>query len=219
MLLIDTALETASVAIARAGKVLAVRENARQNDHAAWLHIAIQDVMRAADVSFHELQGVGVTDGPGSYTGLRVGLSAAKGICYAQNLPLVTVSSLQVLAGSVAENAEDLIMAMIDARRDEVYIGVYDRALNILLPEQSLILTPEFIRDNFPNRKVLVTGNGAQKATRIINSNDFNLFQNTFMIKYLANLSYEKLIKNIVENVSYHDPLYLKNNYLPTKDI
>jgi tRNA threonylcarbamoyladenosine biosynthesis protein TsaB len=214
MLLIDTALETASVAIAREGSVLAVRENARQNDHAAWLHTAIRDVMHETDVSFSALQAVGVTDGPGSYTGLRVGLSAAKGICYGQNLPLITVSTLQVLAGAVAEKAEDLIIPMIDARRNEVYVAVYDRALNILLPEQSLILTHEFILHKFQNRKILLTGNGALKATRIILNNDFIVSNSTKTNTYLAKITYDKLCENNITNLSYHEPLYLKNNYL-----
>jgi len=219
LLLIDTALETASVAIAREGMVLAQRQNSRQNDHAAWLHTAIQEVMQEVGVSFSELQAVGVTDGPGSYTGLRVGLSAAKGICYAKNIPLITVSSLQVLAGAVAEKAEDLIMALIDARRDEVYIGVFDRKLNIVLPEQSLVITPETFPGSFANRKVLLCGSGAGKVMRLIKNNDFVLVEIKNINKYLAYSTYEKIKDNKLSNLPYHEPLYLKNNYTTPKGI
>src|SRR5689334_3886286 len=95
---IDTALETAMISVADTGKVLHALHNSDQKDHAAWLHAAIEELMQHIGKSLPELEAIAVSIGPGSYTGLRVGLSAAKGICYALNLPLITVGTLEIIA-------------------------------------------------------------------------------------------------------------------------
>lgn len=219
MLLIDTALETASVTIAREGLILAQRESTRQNDHAGWLHTAIQELMTEAGLSFSELQAVGVADGPGSYTGMRVGLSAAKGICYALNIPLISVSSLQLLAGTVAEQATDLILALIDARRQEVYAGLYDKDLNLIQPEQAVILEPGSFQELFLTREVVLTGNGASKAISIIEKNDLRMLESGQTGNTFALLTYKKLLSEQFVNLAYHEPRYLKNFYTHPKDI
>lgn len=217
MLLIDTALETASVAIAREGELLAARENIRQNDHAAWLHKAMQDLMNETNISFSALEAVGVTDGPGSYTGLRVGLSAAKGICYAQRIPLITVSSLEVLAAGVADEAEDLIIALIDARRDEVYAAVYDRTLKVILPEQPMIVTPASFQELPIDNKIILTGSGAKKTLEKIKNKCFMLIESKSINKKIAVLTYKKMFSRSFSELARHEPNYIKNFYLDTK--
>lgn len=217
LLLIDTALETASVAIAREGVIVAQRDNTRQNDHAGWLHTAIQELMTETALSFSELQAVGVVDGPGSYTGMRVGLSAAKGICYAHNIPLITVSSLQLLAGSVAEQATDLILALIDARRQEVYAGLYDKDLNLIQPELAIVLAPDSFEELFSTREVLLTGNGVSKAMSIIQYNDLRMLESGQTGTIFAMLTDKKLLSEQWASLAYHEPRYLKNFYINPK--
>jgi tRNA threonylcarbamoyladenosine biosynthesis protein TsaB len=219
ILQINTALEIAHVSIAREGNVLAQRQNETQNDHAAWLHIAIQEVLEESGIHLDQLNAVGVTAGPGSYTGLRVGMSAAKGICYAKNLPLIAVSSLQLLAAGVKDQAEGVIIPLIDARRDEVYAGYYDSNLNLIRPEQALILQPNCFNDLVePNKKIILTGNGASKTLPIVDSKDFFLIESKHPEKNLALITYEKFYNRAFADLAYFEPVYLKEFYTTAKD-
>jgi len=219
ILQIDTALEIAHVSIAREGNVLAQRQNETQNDHAAWLHIAIQAVLEESGIHLDQLNAVGVTAGPGSYTGLRVGMSATKGLCYAKNLPLIAVSSLQLLAAGVKDQAEGVIIPLIDARRDEVYAGYYDPKLNPIRAEQALTLQPNCFNDLVePNKKIILTGNGASKTLPIVDSKDFFLFESKHPAKNLALITYEKFCNRELVDLAYYEPVYLKEFYTTAKD-
>src|ERR1044071_1620569 len=123
---IDTAMGTASIRLAQEGKTLALAENIAQKEHASWLHPAIEQMMGTAGYSLRELKAVAVTAGPGSYTGLRVGMAAAKGFCYALNIPLITEDTLRVMAFAAKEQLGegDYLCPMIDARRMEVFTAV-----------------------------------------------------------------------------------------------
>jgi tRNA threonylcarbamoyladenosine biosynthesis protein TsaB len=219
ILQINTALEIAHVSIAREGNVLAQRQNETQNDHAAWLHIAIREILEESGIHLDQLNAVGVTAGPGSYTGLRVGMSAAKGICYAKNLPLIAVSSLQLLAAGVKDEAEGVIIPLIDARRDEVYAGYYDLKLNLIRAEQALILQPNCFNDLLePNKNITLTGNGASKTLRIIDRKDLCLIESKHPEKNLALITYEKFYNRAFADLAYFEPVYLKEFYTTTKD-
>ena len=117
LLHIDTALETASVCLSDNEKVIGLAINEKQKDHAAWLHPAILDLVQAAGLTVSDIEAIGISIGPGSYTGLRIGLSAAKGLCYALNIPLITVDTLYMMAHAIEENNADFICPLIDARR------------------------------------------------------------------------------------------------------
>ncbi len=127
LLLIDTSQETATVALSKEGKVLYWEENKISKEHASWLHTAIGRLIVKAEITLAELKAVAVVAGPGSYTGLRVGMAAAKGFCYALKIPLITRNTLEVMAESMRDVAIEkgaLICPMIDARRDEVFTAV-----------------------------------------------------------------------------------------------
>jgi tRNA threonylcarbamoyladenosine biosynthesis protein TsaB len=128
---IDTATETGGICIAEEGKTLAMAVNPEQKDHASWLHPAVEKIMRDAGCGMKDLQAVAVTAGPGSYTGLRVGMAAAKGFCYALGIPLITENTLKVMALAAKEQApgDGLLCPMIDARRMEVFTAVYQNDL------------------------------------------------------------------------------------------
>src|ERR1700758_4691343 len=124
---IDTATAKASICLALDGKTLALAENWTQNEHAAWLHSAIEQMMQQTGYRLRDLQAVAVTAGPGSYTGLRVGMAAAKGFCFALDIPLIAEDTLRTMAFAAKEQlpGTDLLCPMIDARRMEVFTAVY----------------------------------------------------------------------------------------------
>src|SRR5689334_17760726 len=121
---IDTAVETASICLSEDRKILQVSINENQKDHAAWLSVAIQNMMINAGYRLNQLHAIGITIGPGSYTGLRVGLSAAKGLCYALNIPLITIGTLEMMAFAAKDEPADLLCPLIDARRMEVFTAL-----------------------------------------------------------------------------------------------
>lgn len=216
-LLIDTALQTASVALSNDSEVIAFRQNEQPYDHAAWLHPAIQSLFSETGLNPTQLDAVGVTAGPGSYTGLRVGMAAAKGFCFAQQIPLITVSTLQLLAAGAQEEAEEVIIALIDARRDEVYAGVFDRNLHPLVPEQAMILGPESFQQWREKNQVLFTGDGAQKIERLMGIEQFSVAPSKHLIKKLTEISYKKWAAAEFADLAYHEPAYLKEFYISPK--
>src|ERR1700709_1068647 len=128
ILLIDTSQETGTTALAEKGEVLFSEENKIAKEHASWLHVAIGRMLAEAKITVRDLEAIAVVAGPGSYTGLRVGMAAAKGFCYALKVPLITQNTLRVMVESMIPAAEEkkaLICPMIDARRDEVFTALY----------------------------------------------------------------------------------------------
>jgi len=123
---IDTAVQTASVCLSKNEKSIGVKMNSSQNDHAAWLQPAIVSLLREHDVPMKNLAAIAVSAGPGSYTGLRVGMATAKGLCYALQLPLITLSTLKMMAVSALKENANFFCPMIDARRMEVFTAVFD---------------------------------------------------------------------------------------------
>ena len=218
LLLIDTAVNAASVALTSDKKILAQKENTRQNDHAAWLHPAIQSLFEETGIWIGQLDAVGVTAGPGSYTGLRVGMAAAKGFCFAQNIPLISISTLQLLAAGVQEEATDLIIALIDARRDEVYAGVYDRDLRPVVEEQAMILGTDSFQSWREKNHVIYTGDGTAKLERLIGIKQFPLHTPKNLLEKLASLTYEKFQRSEFSNLAYLEPTYLKEFHQAPKD-
>jgi tRNA threonylcarbamoyladenosine biosynthesis protein TsaB len=164
---IDTALDTAMISLARDGKLLETAENAEQKDHAAWLHPAIEELMQHNGNSLPDIHAVAVSIGPGSYTGLRVGLSAAKGICYAMNLPLIAIGTLEIIAKSAADEAEELICPVIDARRDEVYTAIYKKNLAPQISPLAMILHIKSFETVLDSQKMLFCGNAVKKRRQL----------------------------------------------------
>jgi tRNA threonylcarbamoyladenosine biosynthesis protein TsaB len=154
LLLIDTSQETATVALSSEGKVLHWEENKISKEHASWLHTAIARLITEAEITLGDLKAVAVIAGPGSYTGLRVGMAAAKGFCYALNIPLITRNTLEVMAESMRNLAAEkgaLICPMIDARRDEVFTALY--SLGPKPKAQSLKLKADSPKSETANRQ------------------------------------------------------------------
>jgi tRNA threonylcarbamoyladenosine biosynthesis protein TsaB len=180
ILLIDTSQETATVALSNEGKVLHWEENKISKEHASWLHTAIARLIAEAEITLGDLKAVAVIAGPGSYTGLRVGMAAAKGFCYALNIPLITRNTLEVMAESMRNSAAEkgaLICPMIDARRDEVFTALYSIGLKPKTPNAER-LTPNAESQNseITNRQQPTANN----FTVILQPQSMILYKNAF---------------------------------------
>ena len=218
---IDTALETASICLARHEEIVQLAVNENQKDHAAWLHTAVADIIKINNYTIDKLEAVAISIGPGSYTGLRVGLAAAKGFCYALGIPLITVSTLKMIAFSAKENSAgiDLICPMIDARRMEVFTAVYDHDLQEIKPPQALILDEHSFSEILHSNSIFFCGNGAKKLNNIIKKENAFFFPvSNPNASHLVPFSYHSFLNKQFASVAYTEPLYIKEFYgLPTR--
>lgn len=210
---IDTALDNASVCLSKDGNVLQISYNENQKDHASWLHTAIAELLQKNSCKINELHGVAVSIGPGSYTGLRVGLSAAKGFCFALNIPLITVSSLMLIAFAAKEEATDLICPLIDARRMEVFTALYDKNLQEIQSAHSLVLDEKSFASVLLNNKVHFCGNGIAKLKPIIADHNANYCNINADASHLAYLSLKYYKNKDFADLAYTEPLYIKEFY------
>ncbi len=215
---IDTALDTASVCLSENGDEGQLSFSEDQKDHASWLHTEIAGILKRSGKGIKDLNAVAVSIGPGSYTGLRVGLAAAKGICYALNIPLITINSLKIIALAAMDETSDIICPLIDARRMEVFSAVYDKELREKQSPHALVIDKNSFASLLLSGKILFCGNGVKKLQPLIsNSNAF--FSNKFAdASHLARLSFPRYTKNEFADLAYTEPLYVKEFYsLPGK--
>ena len=212
---IDTASETASVCLAKDETIVQLTGNETQSNHAAWLHTAIMDVLKKNKYEVAHLNAVAVSIGPGSYTGLRVGLAAAKGLCYALNIPLITVGTLKMMAAAVKGEAVDYICPVIDAGRMEVFAALYDKTLQEIIPPHALIVEAGSLEPFITANKILFCGNGCQKLqTKLTHINaSFNTI--TGNAAQLAELSLKSFLVQDFASLAYTEPLYVKEFYSP----
>ena len=212
---IDTALDTASVCLSEDGNVLQLSSSENQKDHASWLHTAIAELLQKSGYVIKNLNAVAVSIGPGSYTGLRVGLAAAKGFCYALHIPLITVNSLKIIAFAVKDEAIDIICPLIDARRIEVFTAMYDKELGEKIPPHAMLVDEKSFASFLLQGKVLFCGNGVKKLRPLLsNSNAF--FSNTMAdASHLARLSLNCYNTKEFADLAYAEPLYIKEFYSP----
>ncbi|MBX3256665.1 MAG: tRNA (adenosine(37)-N6)-threonylcarbamoyltransferase complex dimerization subunit type 1 TsaB [Chitinophagaceae bacterium] len=211
---IDTALQKAFVGLSQNGELLAELVNEKQNDHAAFIQPAIVNVLEKAGVLMSALQAVGVTAGPGSYTGLRVGMASAKGICYAFDIPLLAVSTLDMMAMAAIDAAPgyDAYCPMIDARRDEVYTALFNNTGKQVMPAQALILNNQSFKKELLSKNILFTGNGAEKWKAVAGSFSNAFFAKTgYKGKHLAAAFFKLFKNNEFCDLAYAEPFYLKD--------
>lgn len=213
---IDSSLETATVSIAKDGIILQHLINDVQKQHASFLHTAIQKLTNDLQISFNAIDAIGCTIGPGSYTGLRVGLAAAKGFCYALNIPLITIGTLEAMAHSMQihhSNKDLYLCPMIDARRMEVYTALYDQHLQEIVPAHAVVIDQHFHEQNLQKNEILFFGNGMQKYKNIaINEQAF--FEPIGDIYNSINmLSHKKFTEKMLTPLASAVPLYAKEFY------
>ena len=212
---IESSSTNCSISLSLNGKVVSIKEkNDKKYSHSTKLHIFIQEVLKESNISIKELSSIAVSKGPGSYTGLRIGIAAAKGLCYALDIPLISVSTLLVLAKQLVVEKEDLIIPVIDARRDEVYSGVYNSSYNKVREVFPEIINEESFSELMLNNKLYFIGNGQEKCERLIKKNSNLIFSSndTFpSANEMAFLYFEKFKNSQFEDIVYFEPDYLKN--------
>ncbi|HPJ10722.1 MAG TPA: tRNA (adenosine(37)-N6)-threonylcarbamoyltransferase complex dimerization subunit type 1 TsaB [Flavobacterium sp.] len=214
---IETATKNCSVAIAKDGQTLICSEIAEQGySHAEKLHVFIEEVLQRSGVSFTDLSAIAVSQGPGSYTGLRIGVSAAKGLCYALGIPLIAVDTLQILAAQVTIDS-GLIVPMLDARRMEVYSAIFDTNHHKTRPTEAQIITSESFIDC--KETLYFVGDGAQKCRPLLTRDNFVFLDEIVYpsAREMSALGYEKFKKNDTVDVAYFEPNYLKDFMIAQK--
>ena len=210
---IHTATETAIVNLTKEGEVLETLINDDTKQHAAFLHTSIREILQTRKIDIKKLDAIGVSSGPGSYTGIRVALSAAKGLCFALNIPLITFNSLELLARSAAYFVKDinaLYCPMIDARRMEVFTAVYNYTLQELIRPSAIVLDENSFVDILNLNEVYFSGSGSPKFKNINNSVNSFFINAPVSTESLTEISWEKFKKNEFENLTDTKPLYIK---------
>ncbi len=214
ILCIETSTTNCSVALAQDDKVMVLEEDYdTKYSHAERLHNFIDKAVKKAGLSLQDLSAVAVSKGPGSYTGLRIGVSAAKGLCYALDIPLISVPTLNSLALQITESKENnYIIPMIDARRMEVYSAVFSSSYKEIRETKAEILDETSFFDLLQKGKVYFIGNGVAKFSEICKNNNAIFIQNKLpSANEMAILSFSKFVKKDFEDVSYFEPYYLKD--------
>lgn len=220
ILSIETSTTVCSVALTTDGNTLASQKLFLEKSHSTLLTVVIEQIMKQVGMEMAELDAIAVSKGPGSYTGLRIGVSTAKGLCYALDKPLIAVNTLLAMANEVnrQNHSQALLCPMIDARRMEVYTALYDDGLNELKKTSAKILEENSFDETLNQKQVLFFGNGADKfmalKTGVANAVFIdNITPSAWSVGLLANQAF---LKGDFEDVAYFEPFYLKD-FVATK--
>lgn len=212
-LYIETATTNCSVCIADEKEIVYFKEeNDKNYSHSEKLHVFIKEACEAAKIKPNDLTAIVVGKGPGSYTGLRIGVSTAKGLCFASELPLIAIETLAILAQSISIS-KGVIIPLLDARRMEVYSAVFDASYTEIRETKAEIITEDAFATYLAQGKVYFIGNGAEKCKGIITHKNAVFFDEIYFpsAKDMILLGIEKHSKNEVEDVAYFEPYYLKD--------
>ena len=218
ILQIETATQVCSVALSADGETIAFQDIDEPNVHAARLTLMVEELLRTTNLSFKDLAAVAVGKGPGSYTGLRIGVSTAKGFCYATDLPLIGVDTLAGMAAGfianyslIAENVQ--LCPMVDARRMEVYAAVYDNWLRSITPPAATIIDAQSFEFLEADNRIILFGSGADKLEALFADNEqvevVSQFKNS--ARHLSHLAYRAFRDSQFADVAYFEPYYLKD--------
>lgn len=222
ILSIDTSSEDCSVAIHQNGILLASSKVSVAKSHSSLLLTMIDQIVINSGISISDLDAFAYSEGPGSYTGLRIGLSTLKGLCFSIKKPLIGVGTLYLMAQHIKQyySKEYLLMPIIDARRDEVYASLYSFDLEELIPPTPFILDQYFMNDFLEENKILFFGSGAEKTSNLItNPNSVFLMGISQSANDMGQIAYEYYSSGKFLDVVNCEPFYLKKFYTPTKSI
>jgi tRNA threonylcarbamoyladenosine biosynthesis protein TsaB len=208
---LETSTKNCSVSLAENGKTVLCKEISEQGfSHAEKLHVFIEEILQEVNINITQLKAISVSKGPGSYTGLRIGVSSAKGLCYALGIPLISIDTMQILAKKVTV-ADGLIVPMIDARRMEVYSAVFDANHKKISEVKAEILTENSYQDFDQN--VYFIGDCQEKCKTVLTKDNFQFLPEIVFpsANEMSALSFEKFKNNDFEDVAYFEPFYLKD--------
>ena len=210
---IETATKNCSICLAQDDAILALVElNEGQFSHAEKLHSFILEALKKVGKEMKDIDAVAISKGPGSYTGLRIGVSAAKGICFALDIPLISISTLNSLARSITVKNDELIVPLLDARRMEVYSAVFNSNYEQIRDIKAEIIDEESFAAYLQSKKVNFLGDGAAKCKEIIKNKNAIFLTDYFpSAKEMTHISYKKYIAKKFVDVAYFEPYYLKD--------
>lgn len=217
ILQIETATTVCSVALSENGSVLAYKEVEQRNVHAEVITVFIDGILKEAGKQYQDLKAIAVSSGPGSYTGLRIGISVAKGLCFALDIPLIALETLEAMTdGLIAQNSfnsDVLLCPMIDARRMEVFTAVFDGNGNRIKPTSAEIIDESSFTDLLQTNKMIFFGDGAVKCSEALGENPNVQIISGFLnsARYLTKRVTEKYLANDFEDIAYFEPYYLKD--------
>lgn len=219
LLNIETATKNCSIGLAKDGITIAIREIATQNfSHAEKLHVFIEELFAETQLNLQDLNAIAVSQGPGSYTGLRIGVSAAKGLCYALSVPLIAVDTLEILARKLTIT-EGIIVPMVDARRMEVFCAFFDANYDKIRETKAEVIDETSYQDI--QQTIHLIGDGAMKFKEVLTNAKFQYYPELEFpsATEMALVSYQKFQNNQLEDLAYFEPFYLKDFVLMTKKV
>lgn len=213
ILCIETATTNCSIALARDGELVALKEDYNiQYSHAERLHLYIQQILKENGFTPEELQAIAVSKGPGSYTGLRIGVSAAKGLCFSLDIPLISIPTLTSLAHQVVEVEAEFIFPLLDARRMEVYTAGFNAQKEEILQTQAMILDETSFEEFLKKGQVFFIGDGLPKFREICTHPNAHFLEGKLpSAREMGALAYKKYKEEDFEDVAYFEPYYLKD--------
>ena len=211
---IETSTHICSVALAKNGNLIGLKESFEDKTHAELLTVFIEDILEENKVETKDLAAIAISEGPGSYTGLRIGFSVTKGLCYGLNIPLITIPTLKAMANGARKNIKaggSLLCPMIDARRREVYTSVFNENLDIISDVHAKIIDNTSFKELLPSNKLYFFGTGSDKCKTEIISDKAQFIDDTYIsAKYMIDLSLNKFEMKDFEDIAYSEPFYLK---------
>lgn len=213
LLQIDTALGNATVSLAANGALAGVKENHDMRDQAAWIHTAIQQLLQEHNYTTAQLNAVAVVAGPGSYTGLRIGLATAKGLCYALQLPLIAINTLQLIATAAAPYTTDWVCAMIDARRMEVFMAIYNKAGETMVTPTAKVIDADSFSEVLQNHHLVFAGNSNTKVKTVVNHPNAVFLENNYTVSDICTIANQMYSNKLFTELAYAEPFYVKEYY------
>jgi tRNA threonylcarbamoyladenosine biosynthesis protein TsaB len=214
ILSIETATPVCSVALHKEGNLLGVYELHSEKSHSEQLSVLIEQICKQNTLSVKDLSAVALSQGPGSYTGLRIGTATAKGLCFALQKPLIAVNTLEAMTWQISDwvETDTLLCPMIDARRMEVYCLLANQQKEILEPTQALIVEPHSFEKHLSERKIVFFGNGASKCQEVLKHKNSRFWANIHpSARSVGQIAWQKFQQNEFENLIYFEPYYLKD--------
>lgn len=211
---IETASPVCSVCLAENSKLIDYRENTEGNSHAHLLTVMIEELLLANKISFNQLDAIAVSAGPGSYTGLRIGVSVAKGLCYSLGIPLMGISTLQSIAENIIQktnNSLSYYLSVMESKRMDVFVAIFDSGKRKVLSSSVATLNSEFENKISVFKQIAIGGNANEKCKSVFTSGNFIYVENTGCdSRSMIGISFSKFLANDFEDLAYFEPLYLK---------
>lgn len=210
---INTAINPASVCLAQDLKTLSFAQSTHQKEHASWLHLAVKQIIAEAGANLKDTEAIAVAAGPGSYTGLRIGLAAAKGLSFSLNIPLIAINLLEVMAQAIRTEVADFFCPVVDARRMEVFMAVYGRNMDIIIAPCAMIVKPDSFYSLQERGKIIFIGDGCDKIKKIIPGSNAEFSDKEVTAMDMVELSANNYREKRFADITYSEPFYLKEFY------